>query len=794
MENKLKNFISNQWHWIIFSVLVFFCLAFLIFQSGVWAFADSGFYYRNLTQAKIIASSKLGLFANTDGFYFGYDNSASAFAHLFVSWYQVALTFIFGSYLGQIIYYFFYYFLIFIFSLKFLAKLLPNTSQTAIRIGALFLTFNPFALLISTLFTISYIYPSFIIFIFNFLQYLEKGKIKNLTSSVFFGVYLLSYLRLIPIIFLASIIIGLLFYNRKYLNFKRLVIYGVIAFLCASPFIVPNFLTLGRSNDIVSNYKGAFSRYQEANYDFKSSFINTFSHPGGFTPSTLSFFYNQRGLPDFADNYAVQDSFEFFKLIQIIFNLGILAFGLTFRDRLNLRIAFLILLIFFLNTLGFFTNQEIFAFLNKSFLVFLYNDYGFLQFIQSFLYAFLIVNVVDLIAKKKSKSNSTLVVSAIIIAYLLISCLPLLLGHYGLKKINEFPKNYEQSLFNQEVDWRQASLFAPYHWLNFSWSPYYLDLNSVDYSKYQSLVIPNLRLVDEGFIRFYNQIYDNLDKDNFSNLEIFNLKNIFLFHDVKDANYNIDTYQVKDLENRSHRLYRQILKRDDFNLINGNENFSHYQFKNANNYDFLIYSPKNLLDIEIDKFYNKKIYPNQKPVILNKTSYHDVNLIGDINFFLNSPFVSYKKSLSNANKYYVKVSVNKDYPFLIQFNQHFSNSWQIYFIDKATWEKASCISEWQLFSETENQRCLIDEPIFDFNLVFNQYLKPENHLRGNYIGNAFLITPEDIPDKYKLGDDLYLVIYFQKQYYYAVSLFISCIIFLILIIATVVETFYLNKK
>ena len=86
--------------------------------------------------ASRIALSKLGQFANTDGFYFGFDNSVAAFSHLVISWYQFALTFIFGAYLGQILFYFVYYFLTFYFGLRLLKKLFPNSKNLEIRVGA----------------------------------------------------------------------------------------------------------------------------------------------------------------------------------------------------------------------------------------------------------------------------------------------------------------------------------------------------------------------------------------------------------------------------------------------------------------------------------------------------------------------------------------------------------------------------------------------------------------------------------------------------------------------------------
>jgi len=117
MANKIDKLLQKYWPYLAFGVMVLLSLSYLIFHRGVWMFADSGFYYNNINQAITIAMSKLGAFSNTDGFYFGFDNSALSFSHLLVSFYQVALTAIFGPDFGQIVYYFVYYFLIFFFGL-----------------------------------------------------------------------------------------------------------------------------------------------------------------------------------------------------------------------------------------------------------------------------------------------------------------------------------------------------------------------------------------------------------------------------------------------------------------------------------------------------------------------------------------------------------------------------------------------------------------------------------------------------------------------------------------------------
>ncbi len=798
MKNNIKNLAIKNWHWIVFFVFSFLALAFLIFQPGIWAFTDSGFYYSDISQAQKIALSKLGLFSNTDGFYLGFDNSAGAFGHLMVCWYQLLLTFIFGAYFGQIIYYFIYYFLSFYFGLLLLRKIFFGFSDKSIRIGAIFLTFNPFSLLISTLFAISYIYCLSIVFLYVFLQYLRRAKTKYLFFSLFTCLYLFSYLRLAPIVVLLLASIIWIFYDRKYFILRRWIIFLILLFLAASPYLVGNFFAAEDSGNVVNNYQQSFNKYEEANYNFKKSFINSLAVPGGFSPSSLSFYYNNRGIPGFSDNFAVSQSFEFYKLIQLIFNAGILIFTAGFlKEKKSTKILSLCCFLLFLNTAGLFFNENLFTLIHKSILVFLYNDYGFLQFIQSFLYAFLVIYAIDFFEKEQNNKKALHYAIAIVFIYLLINISPFLFGHYGFKKISDIPQNYQYIFNDEKDDLGEATIFAPYHWLKLNWSPYFLDFNSFHYSKYKSLIAPNLRLVNSDFVKFYNQIYDNLGKDNISNLSVFNIKNIFVFKDVVDSEKQIDSYQVSNTEYNSKKINSNLQDQKDLKAVEENENFSHYRFIDADDYDFLIYSPKTLVDIRLENFYEKKLDLSSKPLFFDRTKLNNINIIRDINFKLNSPHVSFKVFSNNPNKYYVKVSVEKIYPFLLQLNQTFSKDWQVYFISSSEWEKEKCATEAKNFSITENDYCVVFGTPIDFkdlSLFSEKRLKPENHFLGNIANNTFLITKEDIPQKFYQGNDLYMIIYFRKQIYYLMSLILSSLVFVSVFVVMILEIVRNKKK
>ncbi|MFA6410503.1 MAG: hypothetical protein WCW26_02935, partial [Candidatus Buchananbacteria bacterium] len=542
-----------------------------------------------------------------------------------------------------------------------------------------------------------------------------------------------------------------------------------------------------------------FTKYEQANYQFKKSFINSLAYPGGFTPSTLSFYYNNRGIPGFADNYAVKNSFEFYKFIQMLFNTLLLLLALLLiREKRSLKIFFAICFILFLNTLANFFGFDFFVQVNKSLLVFLYNDYGFLQLIVSFLLTFILVILFGHFRKKFKNFNLNAIAFFVVISYLTLNLTPLLSNHYGLKKINQIPDDYKQMLF-ASVDYNltEATIFAPYHWLKFSWSPYFLDLNNFTYSKYKSLLVPNLRIVDSQLADFYNQVYDNFDKETFGNLAIFNIKNIFVFNDVTDANKNIDAYQVFNIENTSAKISQQLKLRNDFKNYKEYPNFTHYRFNDADSYDFFIYSPAKIISLNLANFYETKINLKDKPLIFNKSELNEVNLTDEKVWLENNLEVEVKSYTNNSNKYLIKLSgVNKNLPFLLQFNQMYSPFWRIYFVDQDEWNKVECL-RWEKFKITKNSRCATNGLALsytDLNLIGQDSLNPKNHFKGNIIGNAFLVLPQDIPVKYQSGQELYLVIYFEKQFYYLISLTVSLITFFGLLIFALVEIFKQKKR
>jgi hypothetical protein len=777
--------LKRHWHWVAFLLLGFFATFFLISQRGMYEFTDSGFFYTTLSEAGRYASSKLHLFSTTDGFYMGYDNSSRSFAHLLVASMQIVLIYIFKPEVGQILYYSFYYFICFYFGQKLLRIMFKDAEQHAISIGSLFLAFNPVSLLLMSLSATGYVYAAFIILAYYSYVFLTEGTYVSLLWFVVSAVYTVTYLRLLPILFVLLLYIAVFIHDKRVCNYKRLVIAGLLVGTCLAPFIIGNIFSLTSKDNIVTSYQSGYQKYEFANYSFKQSFLNSFSNPGGFTPSALGYFYNPEGIPGFLDNYAQPNNVDWLKAVQILFNIGIigyccLAFG---KNRKVLFLLAGLCSIFFLNTLGFFVSREVFTRIHKNILVFLYNDYGFLQFAQSFLYSFLVVILLD---KNRELPRKKLFLSVLVLGFLVVNATPFLRPFYGFDKVRSIPAAYKDTFFagQEAAQPREASLFLPYHWLKFSWAPYYLDIDFFNDSKYTSLIVPNLRLVSQDFATFYNKIYENISNPNLKNISLFNIKNIFLFKNLQNSNATIDTYRVTNIEEEGNRLSREMQGRNDVVLVGDTPAFNHYRFMDSDTSDYLLYRPETAIPIAEKDFFNNPIDTSKLPVLTE----YPAMLVPAATPTIN---LAYKYDIYNPTKYYLKVA-NTGEDIALEFNQKYSSTWQLYFVPGKAWEETKCYGDTRTYTLTKNQSCSYHTSILDSITAAPAHESRVRgtmiHTQGNYVGNLFIIPKENIPSVDRNNQYIYLAIYFKNERYYQMALVLSGGVLLLLTLLAFHET------
>ncbi len=153
--------------------------------------------------------------------------------------------------------------------------------------------------------------------------------------------------------------------------------------------------------------------------------------------------------------------------------------------------------------------------------------------------------------------------------------------------------------------------------------------------------------------------------------------------------------------------------------------------------------------------------------------------------------IRYKKSVLQPTKIYAKFgNIDLSKPFLVQLNQTFGMSWKLKWISKEEFEEKQCIDEYQEFDITQNKYCNYKAQILDIadtKYLDNPEVPSSQHFEGNFVGNAWLVKPENIPENMRNDHELYAVIIYEKQIWYNWALIISGTTFVVLLFATVFQ-------
>ena len=292
---------------------------------------------------------------------------------------------------------------------------------------------------------------------------------------------------------------------------------------------------------------------------------------------------------------------------------------------------------------------------------------------------------------------------------------------------------------------------------------------------------------------FYHKISQNYTK--LHNV-IFWFKTILINKDTTtvESNRDFDAFNYVNYEGLKDYNIKKIHSSKNFNTIEDNSYYSIYQLKWISNYDNRIYSPKvvNRYD-SIEDYYNSDIDINSNPLIINKAlPYINNNDISSVN-------ISYKKSPNSPNKYLIKISDFKDSEsFIIHFNQSFSKSWKLKWIDKKQFENIKCNDSHISFTITNNSYCNYSEKsllkLDDYSLLKNKWIDEGLHFSGNFIWNSWLISKQDIPWKIINDDELFAIIIYNKQLYYTLYLTIIWLSLIIILLITIIEECLLYIK
>lgn len=666
---------------------------------------------------------------------------------------------------------------------------------------ALIYSFNPVSLLFLNLTWFIFAYTSLTIILLSVYYIINSKRYIFIIILLLWLIFLTSYTRLLWIYFVFLVLIWLFYYKEifKFLQgnkwFSLFVIISTILLL--SPFVFANIYPY-----IVDWEREYFSWVG----NYASTWLSWWE--GMYNSILYQPFYEKIILSELTSNFA--KSFQkniFFILISIIFIFGTFIYSFfikkhkynTFHKYLSVIFIFIIFIVVWPH----FLSKDIFIDIAYKYFPFIANNTNWLYVviipIVSFVFAYAIDGSKNIVVK-----NLLYILGSL---YLFVSVFPFLNFSNNEKltimRLKDFPNNYVATFHVKQKEIK-AALFLPDSNLYFQWSPYHLSLTNNNY--YQSIFSSNSRLVNTKQANLYSTLQAVKSSDLLINTALFNLKNIFVFKDVKNAKeWQFDFFPIRDYEAEAKEYYEKLSSNESLYIKQDNENFAQFGLKDDDKYEYFLYSPGKIEKYTMEEFFStgNTIDIYQKPVNIdpdsfNKSAEIDAFQIPEENKNIK---ITYKKSNFQPTKIYLKirqVDVNKN--FLVQLNQTFGMSWKLKWITKEEFEEKQCIDEYREYDITQNKYCnykaqILDTP--DTKYLHREQVPNSQHFEWNFVGNTWLIKPENIPEDMKSQDELYAVIIYEKQIWYNYTLIVSGITLIILLFLTLfqeTQKFFSKKK
>ena len=768
----------------ILITFIFLTLSFLIFQSGFWLYVDSAWWPMDIDRYKQLLQYWLHSFSNIT--YFGFDGStiqSSRLLQTFTKILPMELFYVFfflGSFLSS------YYVLCISFSKK------------ASFYWALLFTFNPVSLYFLKQVWYTYSYFSLPLIILS-VYYLLKTNRLVFVFWLTIGVYLFSsYTRLTWIYWLFLLILSWYYYKNIFHAIKtrplRFVSVSTIVIVINFPFIFSIlFPYLNGDKAYFSwlwNYANSFDSYQQYFYNrIKSEpFIESF--------------YVKEIVNEFWSSWQKWIIFVWVSLILIFANIFSFALRKDKDYKKNALTTFLLWLLFltiFIKAWAEFMPEALFSWIAYTYFPFIANNTLWLYLLYIPILVYIFTNNLDYYSSRNKAQFFILWW----IAYVFISIFPLLPFHNNAKTqlvdIYSMPQDYIDTLYTKNT-LHESTVFFPHETLYLEWNPYHIKLhNNVNY---ELLFHWDIRSVNQKQQTLKDVTYDILNYEN-TNLSLFNLKSIFVFKNIVNIpNGTFDWYLWEELKEKSEYQYQKFLNNRNYMAINDNESFTNFQVKNAENFEYFIYSPQTIINSEIDTFFDEEIDINSRPVVIDSESFKKPEKID----FLEVPEsnqnikIDYKRSTINPTKYYLKLSnVDTSDDFLVQLNQTFWMSWKLKWIDEEDFRQYNYKENYEFFPITNNSFCYTEwdwylDSLWDYKYLPLKEVKDDNHFEGNFVGNTWLVEPDDIRQEDIWKDELYAVIIYEKQLWYIWSIVISLGTLWLLIILSIIQEFYLYRK
>ena len=752
-------------------VLLFFLLLFsFILEISLWTnlYLDNSNFPLNFNDYVITVEKIFSAIWSWS--YFWYDNTSlhtTRWLGILIQWVWMFPLFII------------YFICNFYFSKELLKIYFPEKSAI---LWALFFSFNPVSIYYLSVSWFLFNYTSILLILYGVYKlYYKPYKIKYLCLFLIWFIFFLSYTRsigLYGIIFFSLIIT----YRNFILNFiKKYTIlfysFSLLTAIVIAPFLFSVFYPIiSWENTYFSwlwNYADVWRNWWEWLYN-KSQDTNFIFH---MLPSEILSNFAQ----DFQNNI-------FFKWISFILILTTIFISFISKEKnKNIENIFITFQIFLLTSIfiiwsASFLPSKIFITLYYDFFPFLANNLKWIYLIYTFVITFFI-SFSHMTLKKKGKK----MYQVLIYVYILIILSPILFFNNNSKvqliSSKIVPEDYSYFSENKNL---QGAIFSPYDYrVLYDWAPYPLNLNFAR-SKYKTPFQNNSRTVTNKQLNLYNIIWNSIHNP-IENLKIFNIKNFFVFNNVINTDIKYDYFKEKNylLESEQQRDFLRM--HENINLVTSNSNFSHYSFKDSDDFDFFLYSPAKIQEIKwVDDFYKTPIDINQKLLLIDNKSFN-APINANLNTLNENIKIDYKKITNDSTKYFLKISnIDAQKNFIIHLNQTFGTSWKLKWINQKEYERHICNSQIKYHEKTNNTLCEINNYTIFNSLKDYKYrdyheLKNQNHFEGNMVWNSWIIESSDIVNQIENDGDLYAIIIYEKQFWHIFFMILSILVIWILI-------------
>jgi len=744
--------------WIKFGLLLFLIILsnLYMFRAGSWFYQDTSYWYKNFQE--LLSGLYLQILPMSDfGYYLGFDIGLFSFTRITSILISFVLFILFGSSSSQFLFTILGLIISF-FSFYLFSGLFFTNKNIRYSISLLYI-FNP---LIVSAEGYTPIFAGIPLFLFSFYKYFsEKNRIRYLylLLNIIAVYFIVSYIRYIQIASIIIVFYFVYFLLKKQIDFslKKIDLFIFAYFFLFLPSLYSLIAQLTEKSSTAFNYGSVFEGFGN-----HVDLINLFSYLYSFN------------VTPYDTKYA---------LLLGVFIFIIIFLGLVkYSKRSSLLFLNLLIFIFGISLYGLYVIFGDFLFFNLiTFFPLIVNGPSWAFFISSFSIP-IIIGIIYGVNKK----HFYFVVALLIV----FSIIPLLnIDQFQFRKfeISSIPQPYQNYFIKPFFGIPEATNYIP----GYCWRAEFMqeaDVPTMCFNfglRYSPISYTNPRFISGKDFAISEKI-EVENNNNLNNLRItHNLKNIIIANDIVEAKGPGSTQSKNDIVKINEK--NKKISENPLLDLKSNPNFNHYFFKNKDDYDFYIYSPKKVVYKDsLESIFDNSLNIENIPVVID-----DKSIKLDESY--QGAKVEYKINSLNKTKYYLRISeFNDSQPILIQMNQTYNKNWKLKWVDKSYFEEKACSSSWEEFSITNNPRCLYEEFILnlkDIRLVGKQNISESNHFQGNYLGNLWLINPQDISQQGETRDELFAVIIYGKQIYYSYALAISFFALIVLIVLTLIQEF-----